>query len=133
MERTMIRLLTATCVASIVSSLALAQEADVTGEYWGGFNGRGSGARVSIILNVQSVTDGRVKAIAQRTTASGRAVMHVCDGEYPLRGRLEHDHIRLRETASGGRSDECRMHITGTFQGNSLVGHFGQNDLTLSK
>jgi hypothetical protein len=124
----------AVAAASLFSLTAFGQEPVLeTGTYSGTYQGAGSNTRITITLNVQSVTDGLVKGTARRNTSNMRGATPACDGEYPVQGTFKDGQLAVRETAKGGKTGDCGIGVRAKLQGNKLVGKSGPNDVELSK
>ena len=104
-----------------------AQES-VTGRYTGSFTAQMQGRDVPVGLTmvISSVEDGRVKGVA---TMDGQS----CGGDYPFEGYLKGNAIGVRSNVKGGRAGDCVFGMTGTLEGNRIVGTIGRFPLQLSK
>jgi hypothetical protein len=134
-EDPQMKIAAAGAIALVISSHAAAADSDLTGKYSGGYDvAVPSGTvRANVILNILSVSDGSVKAVLERITASRTARQPPCDGQYPLEGTLKDNSLDLRATEKGGRAGDCGMRVRGTLQGTKLIGKVNQADVELSK
>jgi hypothetical protein len=45
-----------------------------------------------------------------------------CNGDYPMRGKLENGQLHLRATRNGGPAGDCPLGLVLAVQGNALAG-----------
>jgi hypothetical protein len=110
---------------------AHAQES-VVGRYTGHFEpavmkGSGSPPPVGMTLQIESVENGQVKAVA---THSGDR----CGGTYTMAGAVVEGKLKLRATHKGGRAGDCGLSMTLSVEGPKLVGNLGDGSpVTLTR
>ena len=116
-------------IMSIILSLpavGIAQHSPI-GKYDASYSSEGINARtIPVTIIISSIERDIVKGTGIRGDKS-------CRGEYPLEGTFEDNQIRLRATTKGGPAGDCGFGFTGTVEGNSLVGRYGQRELQFRK
>jgi len=115
----------------LCTSPAVAQQ-NLVGKYTGSFMVRERGAEVPVgfTLEISSVDDRKVKAVAVRSGGAGTATRQ-CAGNYELEGTLSGNDLRLRST-SGPKAD-CTMSLRLVAEGDKLKGQIGSQPIELSK
>lgn len=110
-----------TASAILGSSVCLAQESSVVGTYRGNviFPGRLGDTPLGLVLAIESVQDGVVKANADYSTRGS------CSDRFPMEGKLEENKLTLRETKKFGRAGDCTLFLNLSVEGNKLVGKTG--------
>jgi hypothetical protein len=109
-----------------VPAVGIAQDS-LVGKYNATYSSEGINARpISVTIVISSVEGNVVKGTGIRGDKS-------CRGEYPLEGTLKDNQIRLRATTKGGPGGDCSFGFTGTVEGNSLAGRYGNRELQFSK
>ena len=118
-------------VACLCTGPALAQQ-NLVGKYTGNFSMRERGSEVAVGLSVdiKSVEDNKVKAVAQQAGGAG-AVTRQCAGNYELEGTLSGDKLTLRSTSAP--KPDCTMTLRLVADGNKLKGQIGSRDVELTK
>ena len=114
-----------------VSSCPSAQD-QLLGKYMGNFitttrTAGGTPRSFGLELIIEDVENGMVKA-----TLAFHGIS--CFGNYPMEGKLNGDQLQLRATRKGGLAGDCQIELTGTVEGNKIVGRLADGSpVQLSK
>src|SRR4051812_25741404 len=119
--------------AVLVSAPACPYAQDqLLGKYTGNFitttrTGGGTPRSFGLELIIEGVENGVVKAALAFHGIN-------CFGNYPMEGKLNGDQLQLRATRKGGLGGDCQIELTGTVEGNKIVGRLADGSpVQLSK
>ena len=118
-------------VLGICAAPVCAQQT-LLGKYNGSFMHKSNKGEqpVGLTLDITSVADGKVKAMAVR---SAGATKGSCAGTYEMQGTYKGEQADLRSVKKSGAKADCRMHLLLVADGNKLKGKWGKRDVQLSK